>query len=63
MEFLDLKIFFILCSGLRLSWMTNSALVYEPKCGGREGVAEQLYTEDQINFGDLSPYLTYDFAS
>jgi hypothetical protein len=23
----------------RLFWMTNSALVYEPKCGGREGVA------------------------
>ncbi len=21
------------------SWLTNSALVYEPKCGGREGVA------------------------
>jgi hypothetical protein len=21
----------------RLSWVTNSALVYEPKCGGREG--------------------------
>jgi hypothetical protein len=23
----------------RLSWLTNSALVYEPKCGGGEGVA------------------------
>jgi hypothetical protein len=23
----------------RLSWLTNSALVYEPKCGGRGGVA------------------------
>ncbi len=23
----------------RLSWLTNSALVYEPKCGGRVGVA------------------------
>jgi hypothetical protein len=22
----------------RLSWLTNSALVYEPKCGGRRGV-------------------------
>ena len=22
----------------RLSWLTNSALVYEPKCGGRGGV-------------------------
>jgi hypothetical protein len=36
----------------RLSWLTNSPLVYEPKCGG-EGVsgslpkctADQLYTE------------------
>jgi hypothetical protein len=24
----------------RLSWLTNSALVYEPKCGRGEGVAE-----------------------
>jgi hypothetical protein len=23
----------------RLSWLTNSALVYEPKCGGGGGVA------------------------
>jgi hypothetical protein len=23
----------------RLSWLTNSALVYEPKCGGGVGVA------------------------
>jgi hypothetical protein len=23
----------------RLSWLTNSALVYEPKCGGKGGVA------------------------
>ncbi len=23
----------------RLSWLTNSALVYEPKCGGRGGFA------------------------
>ncbi len=48
----------------RLSWMTNSALVYEPKCGGRgelRGINElvQLYTGAQINFGDLPPYLTY----
>jgi hypothetical protein len=28
-----------LFSGGRLSWLTNSALVYEPKCGGMgEGV-------------------------
>ncbi len=25
---------------MRLSWLTNSALVYEPKYGGRGGVAE-----------------------
>ncbi len=24
-----------------LSWLTNSALVYEPKCGGRDGIAGQ----------------------
>jgi hypothetical protein len=24
----------------RLSWLTNSALVYEPKCGGRGGGGE-----------------------
>jgi hypothetical protein len=56
----------------RLSWLTNSALVYEPKCGGmgRGGVAgsqPMRYTvqyccahRDRINFGDLTPYLTYD---
>ncbi len=50
----------------RLSWLTNSALVYEPKCGERGGgglwglsQSVQLYTGAQINFGDLSPYLTY----
>jgi hypothetical protein len=54
----------------RLSWPTNSALVYEPKCGGRgRGRGEEfqsqplsaavLYTGDQINFGDLIPHLTY----
>ncbi len=49
----------------RLSWLTNSALVYEPKCGERGGglwglsQSVQLYTEAQINFGDLSPYLPY----
>ncbi len=50
-------------------WLTNSALVYEPKCGGRgelRGLSQwvrtvrvQLWTEAQINFGDLTPYLTY----
>jgi hypothetical protein len=44
-----------------LSWLANSALVYEPKCGGRGGiVGSQLYTGAQINFVDLMPYLTYD---
>ncbi len=48
----------------RPSWLTNSALVYEPKCGGRgelRGISQwvQLYTGAQINF-DLTPYLTYE---
>ncbi len=49
----------------RLSWLTNSALVYEPKCGGWIcGVSANEYScahGAQINFGDLTPYLTYDF--
>ncbi len=49
----------------RLSWLTNSALVCEPKWGGRGGFAGSqpmsigLYTGAQIIFGDLTPYLTY----
>ncbi len=50
----------------RLSWLTNSALVCEPKCWGRGdgcGVSAneyiQLYTGAQINFGDRTSYLTY----
>ncbi len=48
----------------RLFWLDNSALVYEPKCGGSEGELRglsrwvQLYTGAQINFGDLALYLT-----
>jgi hypothetical protein len=47
----------------RLSWLTNTALVYEPKCGGRGGVAgsQSMSTAVQrspINFGDITPYLT-----
>ncbi len=48
-----------------LSWLTNSALVYEPKCGGGGGcgVSANEYSYEphgvQINFGDLTPYLTY----
>jgi hypothetical protein len=48
----------------RLSWLTNSAFVYEPKCGGKgelRGLSQwiQLYTGAQLNLGDLTPYLTY----
>jgi hypothetical protein len=50
----------------RLSWLTKSDLVYEPKCGGGERIAGphsaneylQLYTGAQIKFGDLTPYLS-----
>ncbi len=44
----------------RLSWQKNSTR--ELKCGGRGGVAgSQLYTGAEINFGDLTPYLTYAY--
>jgi hypothetical protein len=50
----------------RLSWLTNSALVYEPKRGGWEGgcgVSANEYSctthGAQINLRDLTPYLTY----
>jgi hypothetical protein len=44
-------------------WLTNSALVHEPKCegGGGCGVSAKEYScahGAQINFGDLTPYLT-----
>jgi len=46
-----------------LSWLTNSAFVYEPKCGvGRVavcGVSANEYSCAQINLGDLTPNLTY----
>ncbi len=51
---------------VHLDWpITNSAFVYEPKCGGGgewRGLGQwvQLYTGAQINFGDLTPYSTYD---
>ncbi len=57
-----------MCRGItkrcRLSWMTNSALVYEPKCGGGVGYGALANEHScahgaQINFGDLTPYLTY----
>ncbi len=48
----------------RLSWLTNSAPAYEPKCGGGGGcgVSANKYGsyccahEAQINFRDLTPY-------
>ncbi len=46
----------------RLSWLTNSALVYEPKRGGVGGGLANEYScahGAQLNFGDLTPYLTY----
>ncbi len=49
----------------RLSWLTNSAPVYEPKCGGKGRVAGSqpmstaVHMEPKINFGDLTPYLTF----
>jgi hypothetical protein len=42
--------------------LTNSALVFEPKCGGVCGVSASEYScthGAQRNFGDLTPYLTY----
>ncbi len=53
----------------RLSWLwlTNSALVHEPKCGGRGGGCWRVSANEyswahgaQINFGDLTSSLTYD---
>jgi hypothetical protein len=45
--------------------LTNSVLVYEPKCGVRgrsRWVSANEYSciRAQINFGDLTPYLTYN---
>ncbi len=50
----------------RLSGLTNSALVYEPKCGGRGGdcgISANEYRcthRAQINLGNLTPYLAYE---
>ena len=41
----------------RLSWLTNSALVYEPNAN--DGNEFSCAHEAQINFGDLTLYLTY----
>ncbi len=43
-----------------LSWLTNSALVYEPKCGERGGISGGVNQWDSCaHFWDLTPYLTY----
>ncbi len=49
-----------------LSWLNNSVLVYEPKCGGRGWGGCMVSANEyscahgvHINFGDLTPYLTY----
>jgi hypothetical protein len=41
----------------RLSWLSNSALVYDPKCV-RRGVSCCTHGA-QINFGDLTQYFIY----
>ncbi len=41
----------------RLSWLTNSSLVHEPKCGGRGRVAGSQPMSTR--FWGLTPYLTY----
>ncbi len=47
--------------------VTNSTLVYEPKCGGggyRVSANEYSCAHGaQINLGDLTPYLTYGTIS
>jgi hypothetical protein len=43
----------------RLSWLTNSALVYE-KCGVPAN-EYWMYSGSKTNFGDLTPYLTYGY--
>ncbi len=49
----------------RLSWLTISALIYEPKCGGRGGGCWVSANEHscahgaQKNFGDVTPCLSY----
>jgi hypothetical protein len=48
----------------RLSWLTNSALVYAQMRVKDCGVSANEYScahGAQINFGDLTPYLTYGY--
>jgi hypothetical protein len=51
----------------RLYWLTNSALVYEPKCGGRGGVAESQPMSTAVHSSPnklwrstVTPYLSYN---
>jgi hypothetical protein len=47
-----------------LSWLTNSSLAYEPKCGGGDAGTQPLSTavhRNPTNFGDLTLYLIYGF--
>jgi hypothetical protein len=58
----------------RLSWLTNSALVYYPKCeggggkwgGGLGGLSQwvQLYTwsPNKLGRSTITPYLTHDYT-
>jgi hypothetical protein len=55
----------------RLSWLTNSAPAYtSPNAGGWRVAGSQpmskavriMWHGAQINFGDLTPYLTYDLV-
>jgi hypothetical protein len=41
----------------RLSWLTNSALIYEPKRGWSQPMSAAVNMEP--NKQDLTPYLTY----
>ncbi len=52
----------------RLSWLTNSALVYEPMSpntgergwvAGSQPMGTAVHRNPKKNFGDLTPYLTY----
>ncbi len=45
---------------MSLFWLTNSVLVYEPKCANEYCTAVH---GAQINFRDLTPYLTYGFET
>ncbi len=50
----------------RLSWLTNGALEFEPKCirwgGGVLANECSCAHGAQIKFGDQTPYLTYGYA-